>query len=168
MFFLLSAPLTWRAFGHTALLSHWLVLAALDSYFRDPGSRPVRWLARLWVVQALAAGITPYVAAMCFLLTLTGIARLWLERRCRWPLAGVLAVLSLGILYTTLLSFGVLAARGSSSYWAPGYGMFSLNLNSLINPMDTGPSCCQPFRSFTPRRSRVTTTWDWGSLSSLS
>ena len=138
VFFLLSAPLTWRAFGHTALLSHWLVLAALDSYFRDPGSKLVRWLARFWGVLALAAAVTPYVAAMCFLLTLTAIARLWLERRCRWPLAAVLAVLSLGVLYVSLLSIGVLVARDSSTYWAPGYGLFSLNLNSLVNPMEYG------------------------------
>ncbi len=137
-FFLLSAPLTWRAFGHTALLSHWLVLAALDSYFRDPGERPARWLARFWVVLALAAAITPYVAALCFLLTLTGIARLLLERRCRWQFAAVLGVLSLAVLYTSLLSIGVLVARDSSTYWAPGYGQFSLNLNSPINPMDYG------------------------------
>jgi hypothetical protein len=138
VFFLLSAPLTWRAFGHTALLSHWLILAALDSYFRDPGEMPVRWLARFWGVLAIAAAITPYVAAMCFLLTLAGIARLLLERRCRWPFAGVLAVLSLGVLYTSLASIGVLVARDSSTYWAPGYGLFSLNLNSLINPMAYG------------------------------
>jgi hypothetical protein len=138
VFFLLSAPLTWRAFGHTALLSHWLILAALDSYFRDPGERPVRWLARFWGTLAIAAAITPYVAATCFLLTLTGIARLLLERRCRWPLATALTVLSLGVLYTSLRSIGVLVARDSSTYWAPGYGLFSLNLNSLINPMAYG------------------------------
>lgn len=138
VFFLLSAPLTWRAFGHTALLSHWLILAALDSYFRDPGTGPVRWLARFWAVLVLAAAVTPYIAAMCFLLTLTGIARLLLERRCSWLIAGVLAVLSLGVLYVSLLSIGVLVARDSSTYWAPGYGLFSFNLNSLINPMDYG------------------------------
>src|SRR4029079_9469142 len=55
LFFLLSAPLTWRAFGHTALLSHWLILAGLDSYVRDPDHRPIRWLARLWPVRARPA-----------------------------------------------------------------------------------------------------------------
>ena len=138
VFFLLSAPLTWRAFGHTALLSHWLILAGLDSYFRDPGETPVRWLARFWIVLALAAAITPYVAAMCFFLTLTGLARLVLERRCRWPQAAMLLVASVAVLFASSASVGVLVARDASTYWAPGYGLFSLNLNALVNPFEYG------------------------------
>jgi hypothetical protein len=138
VFFLLSAPLTWRAFGHTALLSHWPILAALDSYFRDPGERPVRWLGRLWVVLALAAAITPYVAAMCFLLALAGVARLLIERRCRWPQGVILIAATLGVLGAVQAVVGVLASRDASMYWAPGYGLFSLNLNAIVNPMEYG------------------------------
>ena len=135
VFFLLSAPLTQRAFGHTTLLSHWLVLAALDSYFRDPDQRPVRWLGRLWIVLALAAAITPYMAAMCFLVTLAGVARLVLEHRCRWRQAAYLLAATVAILVAISASLGVLVARDAPTYWAPGYGRFSLNLNSPVNPM---------------------------------
>ena len=59
VFFLISAPLTWRALGHTTLLSHWLILADLDSYFRDPDAGVVRWMARFWIWIAIAAATTP-------------------------------------------------------------------------------------------------------------
>jgi hypothetical protein len=138
VFFLLSPPLTWRAFGHTALLSHWAILAALDSYFREPGGRPVRWLARFWAVLALAAAITPYIAALCFFMTLAAVGRLLIERRCGWLQTGVLLVASVGVLVASAASVGVLVARDASTYWAPGYGYFSLNLNALVNPMVYG------------------------------
>lgn len=138
LFFLLSAPLTWRASGHFALLTHWLILAALDSYFRDPGARPVRWLARLWVVLALAAAITPYIAAMCFLATLAGVARLQIEGRCRWRQTAMFVAASLGIVLVMGVSFGVLVSGDPATYWAAGYGGFSMNLNALINPMSPG------------------------------
>jgi Family of unknown function (DUF6311) len=138
LFFLLSAPLTWRGFGHTALLSHWPILAGLDSYFRDPGDRPVRWLARIWVVLALSAAITPYIAALCFFVTLAAIGRLLIERRCGWFQTGVLLLASVGVLVASGASIGVLVARDASTYWAPGYGFFSLNLNALVNPMEYG------------------------------
>jgi hypothetical protein len=137
-FVLLSAPMTWRALGHTALLSHWLILAGLDCYFREPDNRPVNWLARFWVVLALAAAVTPYVAAMCFLVALTGVARLVLERRCTVVRAGVLTVATIAVLFGSLSAIGVLVARDASVYWAPGYGLFSLNLNAPVNPMEYG------------------------------
>jgi hypothetical protein len=138
VFFLLSPPLTLRAFGHTALLSQWLILAGLDGYFRDPADRPVRWLGRLWVTLALAAAITPYLAAMSFLVSVAGVTRLVLERRCRLPQAALLLATTVGILFATLATVGVLVTRDASTYWAPGYGLFSLNLNALVNPMEYG------------------------------
>jgi hypothetical protein len=138
LFFLLSAPITNRAFGHTPLLSQWLILAALDSYFRDPGERPVRWLARLWIVLAVAAAITPYIAAMCFLVTLAGVARLVLEHRCRWRQAAYLLAATVGVLLASSAALGVLVTRDAGAYWAPGYGMFSMNLNAPVNPMEAG------------------------------
>jgi hypothetical protein len=135
LFFLLSPPMTVRALGHTTLLSHWLILAALDSYVRDPGDRPVRWLARQWVVLAISAGINPYMAAMCLLLNLAALARLAVEARCRWPEIAALLAATAGILLISAAACGLLVASDSSAYWAPGYGQFSMNLNAPFNPM---------------------------------
>ena len=138
VFFLLSAPLTNRAFGHTALLSHWLILAGLDSYFRDPGETPVRWLARLWIVLAIAGGITPYIAFMCFLVALAGVARLLFERRTGWMRTAILLAATAAVLVASLAVFGVLVGRDAETYWAPGYGYLSMNLNAPVNPARHG------------------------------
>jgi hypothetical protein len=138
LFFLLSAPFTWRAFGHTALLSHWLILAGLDSYFRDTSSGTVRYLRPQWVIVAVAAGITPYVAAICLFVALTAVGRLLLERRCRWPHAAMLCAATAGVMVGAAAVIGVLASGDATSYRAPGYGLISLNLNSLVNPMQYG------------------------------
>lgn len=138
LFFLLSAPLTWRALGHQPLMSHWLILAALDCYFREPGDRPVRWFSRFWIVLAIAPGFNPYVAAMSTLVALAGLARLQIERRSTWRQTAVLLVGTCGVLLASSAVIGVLVARDAAAYFAPGYGQLSLNLNAIVNPMEYG------------------------------
>lgn len=138
VFFVLAAPLTFRAFGHTALVSQWLILAALDSYFRDPAAAPVRWLARLWIVAAIAAAVTPYLAAMCLLIALAGVVRLRAEDRCGWLRALQLAIVTVAVSVAGGAAFGSLVTGEPQSLWAPGYGVFSWNLDSLVNPLDYG------------------------------
>jgi len=134
----LSLPLTDRGAGHTALMSQWLILAALDAYFRDPGDRPVAWLARVWIVLALAAGITPYLAAMCFILAVAAVARLKIERRCGWTKTAALFVATVAVVIASGAVFGVLVTDEATAYWAPGYGQFSWNLNGFVNPIMHG------------------------------
>src|SRR5579862_5644422 len=117
---LLATPITSRTAGHTTLISQWLILAALDSYFRDPADRPTRWLTRFWVVAALAAGITPYLGVMCLLLAITGIAQLLVEHRVSWTRASVLLAATLAIVVASGKTFGVLASDDAMTYWAAG------------------------------------------------
>jgi hypothetical protein len=149
LFFLIAPPFTERAFGHTALMSQWTILAALDSYFRDPAETPVRWLRRLWIVVAIAAGLNPYIAVMCLLVALTAVLRLALERRCRWIEIVVLAAATVAIFVASSALFGVLVG-GTDTYQAPGYGQFSLNLNALVNPMQYGSMLLPPLRLMHP------------------
>ena len=138
VFVLTAAPLAYRMCGHIALGSQWLVLAALDAAFRDPGARPVRWLARAWIVAALAAAVNPYMATMCLVVALGAVARLVLERRCRWWQAAVYAAATIAIVIASGATFGALISGNAKTYWAAGYGSFSLNLNAPINPMGSG------------------------------
>jgi hypothetical protein len=139
LFFLLSPPLTWQLFGHYPHLGQWLILAGIDSYLRDTTAvSPTMWVAPLWVVLALAAGINPYFAAMGFLIALAGIGRLIVECRCGWRIGVLLLALTPAVLFGGLLTIGFLIARDPSSYWAPGYGDLSLNLLAPINPMSFG------------------------------
>ena len=144
--FLLSAPLTWRAFGHTALLSHWLILAALAGYFRPSDEGPAQYLVPLWIVVAIAAAINPYLAAMCLLVALAAVGRLLAERRCRWTRAVVLLAATAGVLAAAMVTVGVLGSSDARAYWALGYGQMSFNLNALVNPMDYGSRFLPPLR----------------------
>src|SRR5262245_47393775 len=138
VFFLLSAPLTWRAQGHTALLSHWLILAALDGYFRATESGPIRYLVPLWGVAALAAAINPYIAAMCVVIALAGVGRLLIEGRCPWTRAALLSAATIGVIAASMLLVGVIVPGEATAYFAPGYGEMSFNLNAPVNPMQYG------------------------------
>src|SRR5262249_4855013 len=136
--FSLSLPLAARAEGHTTLLSQWLILAALDGYFRDPGEHPVRWMWQPWIVAALATAITPYLAVMCALLAVAGVGRLWIEKRVNLIATAGLLAATVAVVLATGYAFGVLASDDAATYWAPGYGEFSWNLNAFVNPMDHG------------------------------
>jgi hypothetical protein len=136
---LVSAPMVYRMCGHIGLTSHWLILAALDAYFREPAGRPIRWLARGWLVVAASAAITPYIAAMCLIIVMGCVARLAIERHCGWRLAGFLAVATVGIAALSGVVLGALTTTDVRAYLASGYGLFSFNLNAPFNPM---VPCC--------------------------
>jgi len=142
--FSLSLPLTARAAGHTTLLSQWVILAAFDGYFRDPGTRPVRWMWQPWIVAALATSITPYLGVMCALLAVAAVGRLAIERRVGWMTTAALLTATIAIVAVTAATFGVLASDDARTYWAPGYGQFSWNLNSFVNPMASGSILLHP------------------------
>jgi hypothetical protein len=134
-FFLLAPALVWRFHAHFALASHWLILAALVSYLRElPDTRTFRWLLPLWVILTVAGGINPYIGAMCLLIVLAGVARLWLESRV--SLAGLLGLgmLSTAVLVLSLTTFGFLIGGRTESYSGWGYRYYSLNLLAPIDP----------------------------------
>src|SRR5262249_49075749 len=95
-------------------------------------------LGRLWVVLAFAAAITSYISVMCFLIALTGVARLRAEGRFGWMRTSACAGATTTILLGTAATFGVLASAHVTSYWAPGYGLFSMNLDAPVNPLLRG------------------------------
>jgi hypothetical protein len=138
LFFLVSPVVTWRVFGHFALVSHWLIVAGLASYVRPIAGSPARWLAPFAVIAAVAGGIHPYLAALALLVAWAAVARLALERRCAWRralgLAAALAALTAG---STAL-FGFASGLDRASYAASGWGHFSMNLLAPINPMREG------------------------------
>lgn len=143
-FFLLSPPLTWLLFGHFPHLSHWLILAGLDLYFRDIGARAFTWFKPYLIILAIVGGINPYLAAICLLVAFSAVARLLLERKCGWATAtGILSVAA-AVLVVSMLTFGYLASPDPLAYVGPGYGEFSLNLLSPVNPTSHGSIVIPP------------------------
>lgn len=135
LFFLLTPAFTYRMATDMVLSSQWLILFSLWIYFREPAVSS--WRAAGWhsLVLFLAGGIHPYLAIMCALIVLAEMLRALRHGR-RWnlkPAAGWLAPL-LALLVSWLL-FGYLQSgdRAPKSGLG-GYGDFSFNLLSLIDP----------------------------------
>ena len=133
---LLIFPPLLKRHTHVALASHWILLAALAAYFRLATKtfriRLVTWIALAW----LASVVHPYLTVMVLGLATAA----WVRaagahhRRDRW----CNLVVPLGLLGVVALSFaavGHLVYAGDPHPGAGGYGIYSLNLNAVFNPM---------------------------------
>jgi hypothetical protein len=137
--FFLSAPaFTWRAFGHFAVGSHWIILAALDQLLSASARPSPARIAWIGVICFVAASINPYIAAMTVLVTCATYVRPLLhDVRC---LGG--CCIGLGIaLCSALLAFvlfGFITTADVSQYTGGGYETYSMNLLAPIDPQVYG------------------------------
>ena len=136
--FLTAPAFTWRAFGHFALISHWVILAALDQFLHGTEPPSLRRIAWQGILCFIAGGISPYITAMTFMVMFgTYLRTLLCQRNGIMRLAvGLTAVLSSGIL--ALLLFGFLRGTDLSQYTGEGYGKYSMNLLAPIDPLKYG------------------------------
>lgn len=132
--FVFSPVMVERTFRHVALSSHYIVLFALCAYLA--GRRNKRcYMGVFWFLSALAVGITPYFLPMVAIFALLlAIERLLESRR---PLAS--ALLFFGTCASGYASGVVLGSLNNGySSSRENYGVFSLNLNAVINPRSCG------------------------------
>lgn len=128
LFFLMSTPMLLRAYGHESLMAHWLLLAGIDRYAAPWRGAP--WLALL-VVAAL---VHPYLLLMMMALAAAALYRAIFskkERARRWqPILLGMAVL-LAVMWAA--GYFIPAPRQLA---AEGYGHYSANLLTFVDPMD--------------------------------
>ncbi len=120
-----------RCFRHTALSSHWLLLAALLLYFHDREKSENRILLLLRVLLlCLSLGIHPYLFVMCFGICAMSAAEKFFIKGER-----LTALFDFGICLSLSVLFGfVIGLFGSEVSPETGFGQYSLNLNALFNP----------------------------------
>ncbi len=133
LFFSFSSAMIEREFRHTALASHYLILAAMAYYFIfSARSRSRGRIPAGPVLVCLALGTHPYLfamtAAVIFFAELRT-ARLTQDLRapfCRFALYMCAACV-----------FGILIGVFGTAPIEPeaGFGQYSLNLNALVNPV---------------------------------
>lgn len=146
--FLTAPTFLWRALGHFALGSHWMILAALEQLL-DASDRPTgRRIAFRGALCFFAGSINPYIAFMT-LLVLSGacLRTLLCRRKCLARIALNLAVM-LGCVLVSLILFGFLRSGDASQYAGEGYESFSMNLLAPIDPQHWGALLLPP-QSFT-------------------
>lgn len=124
-----APPMLWRLSVHYSLVAHWIVLAAIYLYWAPP--MPRRWLHWTLLLGASAL-IHTYLLGMCAPIWLASVVR-------RRRLAGTSSPPWLMELAVVLLvAVGALWVGGffplRSSMLSSGYGLFRLNVLSLINP----------------------------------
>ncbi|HEX7044424.1 MAG TPA: DUF6311 domain-containing protein [Burkholderiales bacterium] len=128
-FFVLAPPMLWRLQGHFSLVGHFLVLAALYLALR-PQARRQPWL---WAgVLAAAALVHPYFLAMTGALWIADLAARALAGHRAAARAGEVVVL---LLLTTIVCWQAGYFSVGANAAAGGYGMYRLNLVSLVNPL---------------------------------
>ncbi len=119
LLFAMAPAMLLRAYGHEALMAHWLLLAALCLCLDS-------WRLRAWWLLAAVAVLThAYLAAMVMSLWLAkgASARAW-----KALLAGLLVL----AVIAWLAGYGV----GGRQLSAGGFGFFSANLLTWFDPMD--------------------------------
>lgn len=117
-----------RAYGHEALMAHFLILAALRL-----GLASWRW--RGWLLLGAAALLVhPYLVAMVGVLGLAAAGAALQRGELRWP--GLLAGAAMALVLATGLAWlaGYFIAGPERS--AAGFGIYSANLLSWFDPMD--------------------------------
>lgn len=126
MFFIMSPIMLWRAYGHEALMGHWIILASLYLW-RSP-YKHVKWLLVLFISLL----VHPYLFIMTFLFFVIKVLEMLISKELNFKTtflyfftAGCLILLTLW-----LIGYFYVGSTGSSG----GFGVYSMNLNSLFNP----------------------------------
>ncbi|UWP68205.1 DUF6311 domain-containing protein [Subdoligranulum variabile] len=128
-----SSPILYeRAFRHTSLGAQWLVLAALYLYFSL--RREGRYASRgLFLLNVLAIGIHPYFLPMTYAVTLALLLEYSVQRH-QWK--GPVLYLTSNLICTVGLGWLLGLFYGTATNGGQAlYGYFSMNLNSLWNPV---------------------------------
>lgn len=142
-----------RAFRHTALSSHWLILFSMYLYleyrrnlkaendrwdqFRKKREKSVRMPWQYMMLNVMAIGIHPYFLPITMIFTILCCIEygIYMKKNTvnRWLRSGAYLLINIVL---TLLAGWCLGVIG----WSPGdsregFGFYSMNLNSLVNPV---------------------------------
>lgn len=142
LFFLVSPVLAWRLVQHYALANQWLLIAGLLVFFlaQQPGATGIRRFSISAVIlSGIAIGTNPYIALQVLAILMAAVCSLlWTRRlglRGAAAITAALAAVALGVSY--VMGFII---HGGYGYTASGYGYFSMNVLSPVDPQIYGSS----------------------------
>ncbi|NBD12620.1 DUF6311 domain-containing protein [Corallococcus silvisoli] len=128
------SPVMAARFGHPTLCAHWLLVALLWLNLRDVADAraATRSLGLAALFNAIASGTHPYWVAMLMPLTLAlGVRLVWSRKLGLARVAGACA----GIAALDVGLFALFGYFGGSGLGAEGFGDFSADLATLVNPL---------------------------------
>lgn len=128
--FVVNPMMLARMFEHTALGSHWIILAAIGLLVYKDKLKNIRYFTVAWsIVLGLAISIHPYFVPMVMLplvISLILSHKTWLE---------TLAKLAVPVSFMVIIFWIIGGLSVSSGVKASGLGNYPFNLNALVNPM---------------------------------
>ena len=128
--FIAASSFIERCFRHTALSSHWLVLAALLLYLSRRKNNNKKHYFLITALFCASLGIHPYLFAMVFAVLLLSEAEIFFSKPAERK-KSLFFLLCTGV---TVIFGYVLGIFGTKVAPANGFGMYSLNLNAIFNP----------------------------------
>jgi len=129
IFFILSPTMLFRLNGHFALGAHWLLLWSLYLNLKSTSVFKIKQWTAIIVLSLLTH---PYLFIMCGALFMADLLQhLFVTKTLQWKKA--LYILIAEMLLTILAAWivGIFAVGNSG---APGFGIYSVDLNALFNP----------------------------------
>ena len=138
LFFLFSPIVFVRGDDHIALTAHWLILASLWLYFKPVDRGQVAGVNRAWLIIVLIAALVhPYLAVMVLGLAVAGLIKQKIQNKQTFIQVGcyITCFMCMTILMWYLIGF--FQFPSIEDYAGHGLGKFSMNLHSLVNPMNT-------------------------------
>lgn len=139
LLFIFSSCMIERAFRHTALASHWLVLFALFFFFKHKKEPEWRWSWPFAILNCLAIGIHPYLFAMVFTIFFCTVISSSIENYRKKQSNRTVVIpflINLAVSLTAGYSIGLFDSEQIKP--ADGFGFYSLNLNHFLNPSAKG------------------------------
>jgi hypothetical protein len=135
-FFLLSPPQLARILsGSDTLYSHWLILACLVIYFENYSAMHSNKLILYWSILAFCAlTVMPYFGPMVIGLALAFYIRLFIWSPASRSKAALGICIFPLMIFACYIIFGYYKA--GINYNLRDYGVYSLNLNAFINPLE--------------------------------
>ena len=133
--FLTTAPALFNRFyaTHVAISQHWPMLLALLVYLRSYRLTYWQTIRDFSLTAFITAGLNPYLMAMVVMIYGGFILKCLIERSLEWTKYVLLMIPMLAGLIG-LLTFGFLEPGSAGVFSAAGYGYFSANFLTLIDP----------------------------------
>ena len=131
LLFCLAPVMIERAFRHCALSAHFLILSALYYYFKNKRKSCKSYIP-FYIINILAITIHPYFLPFTFAIMFAFAVEDFIIAKNWWkPWAHII----LSIITTLAVGYCIGAFYSGEVLGAVGYGYFSMNLNSFINPL---------------------------------
>lgn len=153
--FVVSPIMVERAFRHTSLTAHFLIVWALYYYVRSMQEDQC-FFKGAFVLNALTISLHPYFVPMVYAILFAMLVQYALRHRC-WLRPAAFLLLNFAATLLSAWVFGLFSGVLSESSGQLLYGYFGMNLNALWNPTSIGTTT---WSRFLPIQNQVRGNYD--------